>query len=173
MAAHRGLRQRPRPRVRRVRVIEHVVVRGSAADGRTPRQGLSRVRLARMNAEQQAMAAAEDRASALAAADTERLAGIREGYATRGEPVLPQLDQRLHVGFLGSPNHAICHRSNATGTRARVRGAVPPGGSAQRDPMTAPRRTAFGDVEQKCAHRVVCLARPFLGLQGSQQRNDG
>ena len=39
VAAHRGLRQRPRPGGRRVRVIEHVVVRGSAAVERAPRQG--------------------------------------------------------------------------------------------------------------------------------------
>lgn len=63
-------------------MIEHVVVRGSAACRAGAETGsVSRVRLARMNAEQQVIAAAEDRASALAAGDAERLAGLlHEGF---------------------------------------------------------------------------------------------
>lgn len=48
--------------------------------GRRDRSG-SRVRLARVNAEQQVIAAAEDRASALEAGDAERLVGLlHEGF---------------------------------------------------------------------------------------------
>lgn len=45
--------------------------------------------------------------------------GVRAGHSHGGEHVLPQLDQRLHVGSLSPPNHAICHRQNATGPRVR------------------------------------------------------